>query len=238
MRTFLLLLLLCPAAFNGAQNFKYPVVSSTGKTMSAFIPAGWHILDSASGDLNKDARTDFALVLQHKEKKQLIKKDAYSTDTVMTNPRMLLLLFADSGGYRLAEQNNTFILTYDVPPNVMDDPLADISIRKGVLQIDFRFFAYMGSWNVSSYSYKFRYQNNAFALIGADYSTFHRASHDFEEYSFNFLTKKWSEKKGNDGNADSSGTKETWHTLQLQKLKTLGTFKEPFTWKVVDGVTL
>lgn len=195
MRNFLLLLLLCPAVFAGAQQFRYPVAPSAGKTIAAFIPAGWEILDSASGDLNKDARTDFALVLQHKTKKQLIKKDQYTTDTVMTNPRMLLLLFADSGGYRLAEQSNTFILTYDVEPNVAEDPMADISIRKGVLQIDFQFYSYMGSWNVSSYAYKFRYQDNAFALIGADCSDFQRASHDFEEYSFNFLTKKWTEKK-------------------------------------------
>ncbi len=238
MRKFLLLLLLCPAVFSGAQNFNYPVAPSKGKTVAAFIPSGWEIRDSASGDLNKDARTDFALVIQHKEKKQLIKKNAHYSDTVMTNPRILLLLFADSGGYRLAEQNNTFILTHDVEPNVAEDPLADITIRKGVLQIDFQFFSYMGSWNVSSNSYKFRYQDNAFTLIGADCSDFHRASHDFTEYSFNFLTKKWSEKKGNDGNADSNHTKATWHTLQLQELKTLGTFKEPFTWKVTGDIII
>jgi hypothetical protein len=237
MRTFLLLFLLCPAVFAGAQQFRYPAAPSKGKTVAAFIPAGWEILDSASGDLNKDTRTDFALVLQHKTKKQLIKKDQYTTDTVITNPRMLLLLFADSSGYKLMEQNNTFVPTCDQPPNVMDDPFGDISIRKGVIKIDIHYFYYMGSWNVSSYSYKFRYQDNAFALIGADCSDFHRASHDFTDCSFNFLTKKWSLKTGNESNAESS-TKTTWHTLELQELKTLGTFKQPFTWNVVDGVVL
>lgn len=238
MRNYLLLLLLGPAVFAGAQNFRYPVAPSKGKTIAAFIPAGWEILDSASGDLNKDARTDFALVLQHREKKQLIKKDQYTTDTVITNPRMLLLLFADSSGYKLMEQNNTFVPTCDQPPNVMDDPFGDISIRKGVIKIEMHYFYYMGSWNVSSYAYKFRYQDNAFALIGADFSDFHRATHDYADYSFNFLTKKWSEKTGNDGNADSSSTKTIWHTMQLQELKTLGTFKQPFTWKLANGIII
>lgn len=229
-------LLLCSSLLVQAQSYRYPVVTASAKTVSGFIPAGWHMLDSASGDLNKDKRTDYALVLEHDEKQQLIRKHDYGTDTVQTKPRILAIVMRDStsGNLRLAEQSNTFIITYDALPNEMDDPFGDISISKGVIKIDFHFFYYMGSWNASSVSYKFRYQDNSFALIGADCSDFHRATHDYSEYSFNFLTKKWTEKKGNEH--DEKPATAVWHTLELEQLKTLRTLREPFTWRVTGTV--
>jgi hypothetical protein len=93
----------------------------------------------------------------------------------------------------------------------------------------------MGSWYVTNAVYKFRYQQEQFVLIGADHSSFHRATHDFEDYSYNFLTKKRVWIKGN----DNKGTKKTtWKSLNVPALKTLKNFSEPFTWEVETNVYL
>ena len=111
----------------------------------------------------------------------------------------------------------------------MDDPYQEMTINNGILVVRFHLFYNMGSWYVTNAVYKFRYQQGQFVLIGADNSSFHRATHDFEDYSYNFLTKKRALTKGN----DNKGTKKTtWKSLNISQLKTLKTFVEPFTWEV------
>jgi hypothetical protein len=200
--------------------------------MEQFIPKGWVLLDSASGDLSKDGKADLALVIQHKD--SIIWVNDFG-DTVLTNPRMLLVLFRDTGqeGYILTERSNTFIMQHE--DRIMDDPFEDVMITKGLLEIGFRLFYSMGSWYITVATYKFRYQANEFALIGAEYLSFHRATHDFEEYSYNFLTKKKIVSKG----SDMKGTRKTIkESFALPELKTMKTFARPFTWWIDDSHVL
>ena len=111
----------------------------------------------------------------------------------------------------------------------MDNPYQGLAINNGILEIRFHLFYSIGSWYVTNVVYKFRYQQSHLVLIGADNSSFHRATHDFEDYSYNFLTKKRALTKGN----ENTGTKKTtWKSLNILQLKTLKTFSEPFTWEV------
>lgn len=171
--------------FAYGQDFLYPNINAQGKDVENFIPKGWMLLDSVQGDLNKDSYKDLVLVIQHIDSVML---DEYAD---LAQPRMLLILFYDneSNLYNLAEKSESFILPHDNPN--MTDPYVGMSIsNKGVLKIEFEFFATMGSYGSSTSSYKFRYQNNEFALIGADDYYLHRATGEFGERSFNFLTKK------------------------------------------------
>jgi len=84
-------------------------------------------------------------------------------------------------------------------------------------------------------AYKFRYQQHQFVLIGADNFSFHRATQDFEDYSYNFLTNKRVLTKGND---DKGTKKTTLKSLNIATLKTLKTFTEPFTWEVETDIYL
>ncbi|MBC7829669.1 MAG: hypothetical protein H7122_18140 [Chitinophagaceae bacterium] len=214
------------------QNFIYPSINSNGYKLSDFVPLGWSILDSAKGDLNKDGINDAAIILEYNDSITFVKS---REDTVLTQPRMLLILFktALDNNFRVAAQSNSFILNHDSP--AMDDPYQELKIDKGVLRIRFHMFYNIGSWYVTNTSYKFRYQQGEFILIGADYYSFHRASLDFEEYSYNFLTKKRSFTKGN----DNKGTKKTtWKSVKISMPKTLKTFKEPFTWEVEKDLYL
>jgi hypothetical protein len=214
------------------QDFTYPAIKSIGQSIIDFIPAGWIVLDSAYGDLNNDGVKDAAIILQHKDSVLLVNS---SEDTVMTQPRILLLLFKNRANNKLSliEQSNSFILKHDNA--IMDDPYQGILIEKGILKIDFHLFYNMGSWYSTSSTYKFRYDGKDFKLIGADYTTIHRATLDYEDYSYNFLTKKRSYSKGN----DQSGIKKTTlKTFALTPLKTFKTFKEPYSWEIETDINL
>ncbi len=214
------------------QAFLYPAIKSNGQSIVDFIPVGWTVLDSAYGDLNNDGLKDAAIILQHKDSVSLVNS---SEDTVLTQPRILLLLFKNTANnkFSLIEQCNSFILKHD--NSIMDEPYQGIAIDKGVLKIDFHLFYSMGSWYSTNSTYKFRYEGKQFILIGADLSTIHRGTLDYEDYSYNFLTKKRSYIKGN----EEKGTKKTsLKSFAVTSLKTFRTFKEPYSWEIEAGINL
>jgi hypothetical protein len=223
MRHFLLFILTIFVSVSYGQDFAYPSIKSKGQSIIDFVPVGWTILDSVSGDINRDSIKDAAIIIQHRDSITLVNG---LEDTVLTQPRILLILFKKPVDYslELIEQSNSFILKHD--NSAMDDPYQELAINNGVLEVKFHLFYNMGSWYVTNAFYKFRYQQEQFVLIGAGNSSFHRATHDFEDYSYNFLTKKRALTKGN----DNKGTKKTtWKPLNVSPLKTLKTFSEPFT---------
>jgi hypothetical protein len=218
---------------SSGQNFYYPSINTNGHVIADFVPSGWTIIDSTFGDLNNDNRNDAVIILQKKDSVFLTNSDK---DTVLTQPRILLILFRNSMDTNLyvKEQDDSFILLNDNPNR--EDPYQAIRIKNGILDISFQLFYSFGSWYITSSSYKFRFQNNQFCLIGADYSSFHRATHDSQDYSYNFLSNKRSLIK------ETNGTKIkriiTWKKLNLTELKTLKTFTQPFSWNIEEEVLL
>jgi hypothetical protein len=229
-KQLLFILIFLKSGVASGQEFSYPLIKNEGQTISDFVPGGWIIKDSASGDLNNDQKDDYVIVLEHKDSATILKKEDNIVREVITNPRILVILFQEKNAdkFRLAAQNNTFILNEDY--SIMnDDPYQSIKIKNGVLHIDFTILYGPGSYDMLSYS--FRYQNKEFALIGANTNYYNMATSDTRICSYNFLTKKWSKIQGND-NDGKRKLKEIWHTLNLKELKTLKTFKEPNTWQV------
>lgn len=232
MRYFLTFILAIIFEVSFAQNFSYPSLKSKGQSLIDFVPGDWTILDSAYGDLNNDRVKDAAIILQYKDSITLVSNEE---DTVLTQPRILVILFKNriNNSLELIEQNNSFILKHD--NSAMDDPYQELLINKAVLELKFNLFYNMGSWYVTSAAYKFRYQQGQFVLIGTDKFSIHRATLDFENYSYNFLTKKRSLTKGN----YSTGTKKTtWKALNISSHKTLRSFAKPFSWEVENDIFL
>jgi hypothetical protein len=226
MRILLTIIFLLHFGFVFGQNFSYPSINIQAKDINNFIPNNWKLLDSAQGDLNKDKQTDLALILQYKDSISIVNKD---DDSIVTQPRILIILLYDptTNQYQLEEKSNSFILYHDDPN--MEDPYQDISINSGILKIDFSFFMFSGGWGMYHNSYKFRFQDTSFVLIGADESYVHRATGEREDRSYNFLTKKV---KVSTGTISSDKQKVIWRTIDLKEQKTLKTFKEPFSWEV------
>lgn len=67
MRIVLTFIVTFIAASLFGQGFTYPAINRKGQQVKDFIPDGWMILDSATGDLNKDNLQDAVIILQHKD---------------------------------------------------------------------------------------------------------------------------------------------------------------------------
>ena len=206
----------------------YPEIVHTGKSVESFVPDGWKIAARSDGDLNADGTADAAVYLKGAFAKFLNKNKGLGVEEFDTNPRILLILFAKNGNYELASRSDTFIFIPDSP--VVAEPFKAMSIAKGVLRIDFELWQSAGSWGATTASYKFRYRNGEFLLIGADKEDSMRNTGRTELRSYNFLTKTV---KIATGNFESDAKpKVRWRTLKSGKLKTLKTFPKPFEWEV------
>lgn len=203
--------------------------------MEELIPRKWKLVASTTGDLNRDGVSDLVFVVQDTDKRNLELSEGPGTDTVDLNPRILGIYFgSSSGNYTKQVQANEFILLRDSP--AMDEPLDGIHITgKGVLQIDFRLWYSVGSWTMSSHTYRFRFRNNRFELIGYDANETHRATGETIEHSINFASRKMSITKGNV--SEEKPRSVEWKALALDALKTIESLNKPFEWEF-EGIYL
>lgn len=235
MRLSTLLLFCLLLGHTYGQTFSYPQLPERAYEDSLFVPKHWKILKSVEGDLNRDGKDDIAFVIQYKDSVKLVKSDDDNNDTVTTQPRILAIAFYDATkhDYKLVIQNSTFILNHDNP--YRDDPFDDLSITNGVLSIDFHLWFSWGTYEMSKTSYKFRYQNYIFELIGADSYSLHRATGETETRSYNFMT---SRVKTTVGNMSVDTKTITWRKLPMTELKNIWTIKAPFNYEVEKGFFL
>ncbi len=123
-----------------------------------FISKGYDLLDSCSGDLNKDNIADKVLVLYNEK---------LESDPEKEIGRKLIILFKEGSGWKKVVETDKVIMCKSCG-GVFGDPFAAIAIKNNVLVIDH----YGGSnWRWAS-THRFRFQNGAFYLIGKthDYS--------------------------------------------------------------------
>jgi hypothetical protein len=235
-KVLIILFLLLSFAAVSAQDFvvptasDYPPLPKEASKCEDFAPKNWQIMSKTPGDLNNDRAADCVLVIRNTDAKFLNKNDGLGTEIYDTNPRILVILFknVEKNLYQLAKQSNSFIVTPDSP--TMSEPFQEASIKNGVLQLSFEQWSSAGSWSMAQMSYKFRFQNGDFVLIGADKTESMRNTGEMETRSYNFLTKKVRIETGN-FSSDKKG-KVRWKAFKLEKLKTFDTFKAPFDWEI------
>ena len=231
MKILLIYILLSVIGFTSfGQAITYPTIKKTGQSVESFVPNGWFIFAQTNGDLNMDGKNDVALVVQNKDPK-FIKTVGKGDNAVEydANHRILIVLFQTAKGtYTLADYHNTLIWRNMTHSRI--DPFLGIAIekqegKKGVLIIDFHFY-YESGENVNeptTVTYKFRYQNNAFELIGAEKTEFLKKSGSTANYSFDFLGKKVITTIRN----SKASIKETTKTRDIE-IKTLKNFRTLF----------
>ncbi|HVX50514.1 MAG TPA: hypothetical protein VHB48_10160 [Chitinophagaceae bacterium] len=94
------------------------------KSLNEFIPQGFTILDTASGDLNRDSITDMVLILQNRY-------ENFNTDT--TRP-LLLLQGCGNELYKLLARNDSVVLCFGCG-GIYGDPYNGIVIKHGYFSI-------------------------------------------------------------------------------------------------------
>lgn len=197
----------------------FPTLPKYAKTIEGFVPKGWKIKDTLTGDLNRDKAADAVIVLEYRHK-VLEHGDE-------THPRILMIVFNARDHYELKLQHNTFILhnreIYDA------DPYRDITISRGALFIHFDL---LHDGDDDDLLYVIRYQMHDFYLTEATHKS--RSNSGYEcSTDFNFLTRKYVYKSGfPNGSGKRRKTKQK--TLPLHVLKKLSELSEPLTWEVLD----
>jgi hypothetical protein len=183
------------------------------------LPKGWKLLELVVADLNSDGRDDLVIVREEADPKK-ITKELPSNDGVRNlNPRVLVVLLAEEGGYRkLAEYPKLIPPAFDPMYDMMDDRFNGISVKKGVLTVAFRDWASAGTWWMSMESYKFRLEAGRLRLIGSETDSFHRGSGEKDLVSTNYLTGKVKRTSGlNEFDEKESKPKVEWETLPSRK---------------------
>ena len=214
------------------------VLANKGNSIENLIPNNWKILDSSINDINNDGRDDLIFVVENTDNKNMKLNDGeLGRDSINLNPRVLGIYFRKKNGKLIKEtQADHFILLQDSP--TMDEPFDGITIlENGVIKIDFTFWYSAGSWSMSNYSYKFKFQNNKFELINYEANERNRGTGEETFYSINFITSKLKISKTIiDGNNDRS-IKEEYKDFKLKKLKSLQSLGVPFNWEL-SGIYL
>jgi len=192
----------------------------------------WKLLSSTTGDLNNDGVDDLVFVIEKTDKNNFhLNEGHFGRDTINLNPRIMGIYFRNKNGKLVKQlQSNSFIILQDSP--TMDEPFHGVEIlEKGVLKIDFHFWYSAGSWSMSYHTYKFRFQNNKFELIGYDANERHRGSGEETDYNINFSTYEMNITKTIFDENDDRIIKEENKTFILKELKSIQSLGKPFEWE-------
>lgn len=222
-RAVLLALLALPASVAAAQDFvlppvSYPPLPAAGVAAQDFVPKGWRIEARASGDLDGDSRADLALVLRAGDPANVI-PETICEERFDTNPRILAILLAKPGGYRLGAENHELIPRRENPCEA--DPFSEtgqIAIARGALRIDLERMMSAGGWDAGTATFKWRWRDEAVRLIGFDYSNVRRNTGDMTVVSINYLTGRV---KITTGNVGTDLDKVRWTKLHNRRAPTL-----------------
>jgi hypothetical protein len=210
----------------------FPAIPRKGRTVKAFVPSTFRIVKKADGDLNSDGKPDVALHIIGTASRFHNKNSGLGGSVFDTNPRILIILFADQAGrgFHRALVSNTFIIPPDSPAE--SEPSTGMSIKAGVLKLDFELWLSAGSWSAAEGSYKFKWLNGDFKLIGADLLEYMRNGGESTRTSFNFLTKR---QKITTYAADEIGKGRVvsvdWDRIPQKEIKTFNSFPHPFNWR-------
>jgi len=164
----------------------YPEIAKSAATPDAFIPKGWKQVQLAQGDLNRDGKADFAMVVRMDSAANRIAPSWNPETRYDTNPWMLIAAFRDGSGYKLALSDHQLIPRHENPN--ADEEFDEINVGNGNLKITMHVFLSAGGWQMGGTTYTFRWQDGGFKLIGFDRDSTMRNSGETEEVSINYLT--------------------------------------------------
>ena len=147
----------------GLQAAESPLVLP--KAAQAYLPVGWKVLKVAQEDLNADGLADLVFVREETDSKKITKRsDGYELNG---NPRTVVVLLADKEGYRKVGEYPKFIPpAYTLEFDNYIDRFKELTVAKGVITIEFDWFASAGTWWTSHDTFKFRLEAGKLRLIG------------------------------------------------------------------------
>jgi len=206
------------------------------KTLDDFVLKDWNIVDTVTGDLNKDNTEDAAMIMQYKDSVIESCRAIWRDEKLKTKPRILVLVLKITDHYELKVQQNALVLRENEGDDTYpEDPYDGMEIIKGVLHLNFKWSVRGGG---QAMHYIVRYQSNDFYPIGYNFESGYHSSVTTSD--FNFSTKKY-QQYGYDDETGRGGKYEKFNVkkkLPANSLKKLSDLKEPGSWKVIDNETI
>lgn len=151
----------------------------TTQSLQQFIPQKWEILAQASGDLNTDGQADTVIMVQPKNHKIMNRK--------------LIILFKKNNSFQQIFTKNIPNWTYHSDPNECVEDAFDessLSIKQQTLDLTFNVQPNCSNTYGLIYSYRFKWIENQFKLIGFDSFSLDKLTGKQDETSINFQTRK------------------------------------------------
>ena len=202
---------------------QFPSLPDRAADAAGFVPAGWRLEASASGDLDEDGRSDLALVLRMTDPRNIIANEGgLCGETLDTNPRMIAVALASrSGGYHLGVENGELIPRRNNA--CAEDPFGapdHIVIEHKTVRIYLERLMSAGGWDAGTTSFSFRWADGDLQLIGFDYSNVQRNTGALSLLSINYLTGR---AKITQGRIDSDDETVRWVRLHMKSSPSIGT---------------
>ena len=158
-----------------------PALPVQAASVAAFLPAGWHIDQQFQADFDGDGRTDALLLLQPVQQQPEGPPHGWSP------PRRLLLLLRTAEGWRLAEHNHRLVPRVDQASQ--RDPMAEgeITLQPGGFRLSLSLAATIGSYQMATLRYSFRYDRQCLRLVRYERLELHRATLDTRDLAIDYL---------------------------------------------------
>lgn len=108
------------------------IVPKSGNNLDSFVPEGWHVHKSATGDINGDKLEDLVMVLGKDD--PAMRLEDISKD-ILRVPRLLVIALKEKeGGYKLSFAGPKVILCRNCGAD-HDNPMLDLSLKNGTIVI-------------------------------------------------------------------------------------------------------
>ena len=190
-----------------------------GQTLTDILPAGWTISGEARGDLNKDGIADCAFVLQPNDPANIIPQAFLPECPLNTNPNILCIYYGTKEG--LLEQFAVYEGLIPADEEFIPNQFSKIEISpKGVLNITRAIEPSAGSYSTGRTTYRFRFQDNNFYLIGKEAYNLARNTGVSTVESSNYLTHKKATTYSNEFNEAYKPHTE-WSKIPKAPLRTI-----------------
>jgi len=167
-----------------------PQLPKTGVAIEDFVPSGWGIELSESGDLGGDgSKADYLLLLKMQDTHNILYDDANCHDPLDTNPRLLVFLLSRNGRYFLAGKNSTLIPRQDIFCDT-SDPIdgvtgggIGIKRKEGIVELGF----FSGTLGHKSFAFRWLERSQGVYLTACNYYSRHRASGDISNVEADYM---------------------------------------------------
>lgn len=169
MNLMICLLLCClfsSVTYSQIKNFEFPSIPKSGKSINDFIPIGWKLKDTVSGDFNLDKQNNLVMVIERRD--SLSFEDTICFGREPFYPRMLITVFKQAG-----EDYKTSVIATNMFGTCNwgiqgTDPYDGLSKRGATFVIEFS----DGGTLRNIWTYYFTFQNGHWFLIGASRLTY------------------------------------------------------------------